>query len=373
MTRETIDSLQAHAATRGWEFQIRDAARTLATRPSQALTEDSWLWVEKGTRLQRDNQPRDLAGTKRWFAFLHAVRRYPVAGTFVCQVPDGMIAGYCGTVFDSRGVHLSESSLLPAFPTAAEMAAPEILPDGPPVVPLLSAWAHNNYCHWVFDALSRVALLDDPSRYRFLIPAKAQAFHFETLELCGIRPEQILKSPAPVFRSASVVVARVATHGASPHPEVAERLRRNLLQTLTPEKPSRRLYLSRAANSRGVRNEKELLPVLREFGFEMVEPERLPVREQAQLFAEAEIVAGPHGAGFVNTLFCAPGTRIVELYSPARWNACYHRIGQLYQLEHWHAFGECPDKHQSFEFPAARLERLLSYVEGRDVHDPAPF
>jgi hypothetical protein len=373
MTREPIDSLKEHSAVRGWDFQIRDAARIQESRPSNALTEDAWLWVEKGLRLQRDNQPRDLAGSRRWFGFLHAVRRYPVPETFVCAVPDARIAGYCGTVFDDSGRHLRESSLLPALPTAAEVAGAESLPDGPPVVPLLSAWAENNYCHWVFDALSRVALLDNPAACRFLIPSAACSFHHETLQLCGITPDQILQSPAPVLRASTALVARTSSHGAVPHAEVARRLRQRLLDSVTPASPHRRLYLSRAASGRGVRNEKEILPVLQRAGFEIVEPQNLPVAEQARVFSEAEIVLGPHGAAFVNSLFCAPGTRIVELFSPARWNACYLRIGALFGLEHWHLFGERPDKSQSFEVPPARLERLLAYLDDGPAHDPSPF
>ena len=36
-------------------------------------------------------------------------------------------------------------------------------------------------------------------------------------------------------------------------------------------------------------------------------------REQVNLFHNAECIVGLHGAGFVNVVFCKPGTKIIEL------------------------------------------------------------
>lgn len=44
------------------------------------------------------------------------------------------------------------------------------------------------------------------------------------------------------------------------------------------------------------------------------------MQEQAALFAGAEWVVGPHGAGFTNVAFCQPGCRILEWY-PAGYHS----------------------------------------------------
>lgn len=57
--------------------------------------------------------------------------------------------------------------------------------------------------------------------------------------------------------------------------------------------------------------------------------------DQVQLFGEAEIIVGPHGAGFANAVFAQPGATLIELFSPhyingcfwALANACGHRYG----------------------------------------------
>ncbi|MEI9864579.1 MAG: glycosyltransferase family 61 protein [Limisphaerales bacterium] len=70
----------------------------------------------------------------------------------------------------------------------------------------------------------------------------------------------------------------------------------------------RKLYLTRNQTwSRNVVNEAELIPRLRERGFEIVDCAALNFDEQVKLFAEAACVVGPHGAAFTNILWSPPG------------------------------------------------------------------
>ena len=37
-----------------------------------------------------------------------------------------------------------------------------------------------------------------------------------------------------------------------------------------------------------------------------------PIKEQIQIFYNASIIFGPHGAGFANMLFCEEGVKVIE-------------------------------------------------------------
>ena len=50
-------------------------------------------------------------------------------------------------------------------------------------------------------------------------------------------------------------------------------------------------------------NEEELLEVLEKYNFQNYFFEEMTMEEQIDLFSDAEIVIGPHGAGFANILF----------------------------------------------------------------------
>jgi capsular polysaccharide biosynthesis protein len=74
------------------------------------------------------------------------------------------------------------------------------------------------------------------------------------------------------------------------------------------------VYVSRAnAIERQVLNEKEVMDVLSEFGFSRYLLENRSVAENARLFAEADVVVGPHGAGLTDIIFAGDCT-LLELF-----------------------------------------------------------
>jgi capsular polysaccharide biosynthesis protein len=87
-----------------------------------------------------------------------------------------------------------------------------------------------------------------------------------------------------------------------------------------PAHPSgtRRIFVDRApSRGRFIRNMSELLPALRRNDVEVVDPESMSLREQVELFAETELIAGIHGAGLGNMLFRRDArTAVLEIFQP---------------------------------------------------------
>jgi hypothetical protein len=105
---------------------------------------------------------------------------------------------------------------------------------------------------------------------------------------------------------------------------------------LSPSGAKRRLYVTRSdTKKRRIANEQELVPALRERGFEIVAPGRLSFREQVGLFQWADVIAGPHGAGLTNILFAPKAVRIVEIFPANKVKNTYlllaHSLGQSYR------------------------------------------
>jgi capsular polysaccharide biosynthesis protein len=94
---------------------------------------------------------------------------------------------------------------------------------------------------------------------------------------------------------------------------------RSSLSARNPKHPRRRLYVSRKGASRNVINERELYKALEPLGFEYVEPGSLPFPEQVQVFTQAQVAVGSHGANFVNGIF-SPHMTVVEFFQPAHVN-----------------------------------------------------
>lgn len=105
------------------------------------------------------------------------------------------------------------------------------------------------------------------------------------------------------------------THLYSLSPQI-NWIRKRILSNLSDfnNQFSNRVYVSRAdASRRRVRNEDAVMDMLTEFGFERYEPGKLSLDAQIQLFAEADIVVGPHGLAFTNLIY-AENASVIELF-----------------------------------------------------------
>jgi capsular polysaccharide biosynthesis protein len=83
-----------------------------------------------------------------------------------------------------------------------------------------------------------------------------------------------------------------------------------------------------------VLGEEALRAELEARGFVTVRLEECERAEQIAIFQEAKEVVAPHGAGLANLVFCAPGTRVVELFARDYVNPCDWRLAALGGLDY---------------------------------------
>lgn len=152
-------------------------------------------------------------------------------------------------------------------------------------------------------------------------------------------------------------------------------IHRNVSRNLQFSKPRQsRIFISRSdADSRKILNENDLLPVLTDYNFQIVTLSYLTPLDQLKLFANADFVVFPHGAGASNTSFSRIGTRLLEL-SPVRDNGPHFcllasQFGLHYELETEVLVkvgrNYLADVHAFRSSISHRVENLL--IEGRDV------
>ena len=65
--------------------------------------------------------------------------------------------------------------------------------------------------------------------------------------------------------------------------------------------------------TRKILNNDEVINVFKEKGFKVLYLEDYSIEEQAHLFHNAKVIAGIHGAGLTNLIFCKEGTKVIEL------------------------------------------------------------
>lgn len=202
-------------------------------------------------------------------------------------------------------------------------------------ISLLSLWG-NNYYHWLFDCLPRwmsihcsglIAQTDDP---QILMTDLYSSFHAETLQLLGlggyrkstlkridfVKCDQLIVAPHPNPDFSMLTGDPLEGQGVSRY--TVDFLRESFLGFIPVSQiRSRRFYFRREGQARrSIANETDLLHLLLERNFEIIDPASLSFIQQVELANHADWIVAVHGASLANTVFVSPGCHIIELFDP---------------------------------------------------------
>ncbi len=192
------------------------------------------------------------------------------------------------------------------------------------------------FTHWLLDTMPRFKIAEmggfSIGDFDNIVLVTAQAsFHREGLEALGIDKQKIhvRNKLGPLIECDSFCVASTPRKLYAADPWMYEFIG-NIFDVAPIEKPNRRIFIGRGASKRRpLFNEAELRPLLDEFGFDIVDPGSMSVRDMAQLCARCSHVVGAHGAGLSNLVFLPPGGKVLELYgahiSHEYWLICNQR------------------------------------------------
>ena len=191
---------------------------------------------------------------------------------------------------------------------------------------IVNQWS-NGFYHWFMDALSRLVMLPElPPDTRVIVPARLAAYQQDTLRWLGlenrIRPtdESHLRPEHYYFCSATAMTGCYDPHAVA-------FLRRAFLDRADPTyDPPRRFYLRRVGEARPILNEEGLLEYFTRNGWGIVDTAQLSMAQQIRLFAGAEMICAPHGAGLTNLLWCRPGCRVLELCASTFLNGVFEGL-----------------------------------------------
>ncbi|MGV3524997.1 MAG: glycosyltransferase family 61 protein [Candidatus Sericytochromatia bacterium] len=229
---------------------------------------------------------------------------------------------------------------------------------------------HANYHHWLIETLpALLAYRADPiaAQCRLLLPDAPQPFQSETLDLLGIAPASCLRFDGGDWRFDTLYVPPRGRFEAA-----LLRQTQRALQAAAGVRPAarghKRYYLSRQdARQRQVSNEAEVIRALEPLGFDILQPGRLSLREQIEIFADAAVIAGPHGAGLTNLLFAPPGCLLLDLQpEPTAQhppNHCFWVLATALEQPYSYLFCSSSGPQQRLEVPVSALLELLKALE----------
>lgn len=322
--------------------------------------------------------PKGLHPDIHWKFSQETIRKIPAS--FIASVQEGRIWGLNGAIISPDNKLLADVSIEFNKPeqhsifSQSEIKEPDYMDKTIGVAASAAGW---NYYHWLFDILPRFYLLQKHGIEvdGYAINPIEKAFQQETLNRIGVHTDQLIQlNKQTHFCAAKLIIPSLPGDSGHMPKWVCDFLRREFLDPacLEPEK-CKRIYISRKnAGYRKVANEIEVIEKLASFGFCPVVLENLSVMEQAQLFAAAKFVVAPHGAGLANLVFCQPGTKVIEIFSPFYVNVCYWALSNHMDLEYYYALGlgkqppQYVDPHlvtNNILVDIAGLEKLLQRAE----------
>jgi capsular polysaccharide biosynthesis protein len=279
---------------------------------------------------------------------------YDYAETFVASISKGRVTSR-GFVISPDDQFLKDVSTYfhdPRMTTAAALSTqwklqPLTEIDGK--VAVLATDGANLYYHWLFQLLPRYELIRlagvpiSKIDY-FYVNNYNSRFQRDTLASLGVERSKIIDGvQAPYLRARELIVPSVPLGGGCFRPWMVDFLRNSFLPSNWRETNSsgRRLYISRGlASYRRVLNEDKVVELLKKRRFEIVAMETMPISEQAAVLASCEAIVAPHGGGMSNIIFCSPGTKIVEIYSPELVATYYWKLSNVLDLEYYYVLGQ---------------------------------
>lgn len=162
-------------------------------------------------------------------------------------------------------------------------------------------------------------------------PLFGTGYEREYLALLGIDSDRIVDSRRTNVTFDACILADVG-HWFYPNSADITALRKYVLNRLPPANgPRNRVYISRSCRRR-ILNEPEVIELLRQYDFQIIEDKPRSVAEQIAIYQQAEFIIGPHGASFTNILWCQPDTHLFELFSPTYFPDFFRYLAELLGL-----------------------------------------
>lgn len=213
-------------------------------------------------------------------------------------------------------------------------------------VAVISASGAEIYYHWMLDIVPRVDLLIKSKKFDsidfFILDYSGLPFQRELLKILNIEEEKIIRSNNNWkfhLIAERLVVPSLVSPNDCPSVEACLFLRKIFNTQKSKQKPYRKIYIKRKTG-RTIINETQVIEILKKYNFEIVSPENMTVAEQAFLYSEAAFVIAPHGAGLTNLVFCEPGTKVIDMFSPEWVNPCYWILSCQLGLKYSYLIGE---------------------------------
>ncbi|BAZ42354.1 TPR domain protein [Calothrix sp. NIES-4101] len=282
---------------------------------------------------------------------------HAISQPFVSEIPNAQLVGSTAVGFDNKANIIAETTLPPIADLSpryqGSISLQSLFLKKLPKLEihqldtccsLVSFWS-KTYYHWFLDVLTRIEGLEyyqeqTGCKPLLIIDSNPTSWQIESLKLVGYSLDDCIQWDKTKVNVKKLVVPAFRQPGNWISPSALHWLRQRIFSNLSTTDInqnffSKRIYISRSqASGRRVINEDEVMQVLSPYGFVSYSLETMSFTEQIQLFSSAEIIIGPHGAGFTNIIFSQKQPIVIEFVTP--WvSPHYYLISNILDFPYW--------------------------------------
>lgn len=226
-------------------------------------------------------------------------------------------------------------------------------------VAVLNGASPHNFFHWMSEILPRLTTLRRAGLEAdwYVVDAHAR-FQREALSMLGVPLARVIQPHATLHLEADTLLVP-ALQPFQDLPSAAAALADGIDAGNTPG--SRRVFIDRR-RTRRVANVAAFDGALERFGFRRCFLEDLSLREQIELFRDADVILGLHGAGLTNIMHCRPGTLVVEVMPAGVVRPCYPLLSRIFGLRHVMLSAPRHGWHHDVMIPLDELARIIPHA-----------
>lgn len=223
----------------------------------------------------------------------------------------------------------------------------------------LIVFAGNAYYHWTVEQLSKIFMLqkygEKKGEYPDLLVRKDRAsFIDESLEIIDY-PGNVRYWSGGSKQINTLVVPSYPDQTKEELEWVRDRMISNSKNLdIGKEKI---LVTRQDAETRRIENFEEVKQELTKLGFETITPGKHTVEEQVNIFKDAEIIVGVHGAGLTNIIY-SENAEVIELVGENKNHATFSRISNV--LGHNYSRIKCETNNRNLEINIDDIENIVS-------------
>ena len=226
-----------------------------------------------------------------------------------------------------------------------------------------------HYFHWFCDTLTRYLQVKTyNNQYPLLISSNLieKEYIRETLNLLNIN-YSIYDYEVPYKIDNLLISSHITDSGNYSNSNIT--LLSSLLKSsIEITTPTNRIWISRnKSKHRKIANEDSLIPMLKQYGFQIIYPEDISFIEQLSLYRNAEIIGGLHGGALTNILFMNEGTKLIEIRRCGdNMNNCYFSLASELKIDYYYLESESIDEDfyiSDVKVEVQKLEKIIKNID----------